>query len=116
MAVSPLWLELVKIHIFVLNGESYGQGLTTAQTVTISAVFGVGITTSALCLILPVTAYEPNAPHVSDRQSDVSELAGRLSVIATWHVGRLFHPQQNAGTTCSCAPSPAYGSKLSLIH
>ncbi len=51
MAVSPLWRELDNIHIFVLNGESYGQGLTTAQMLIVSAVFSVRIKTCDLTSI-----------------------------------------------------------------
>ncbi len=49
--MSPLWRELDSIHIFVLNEESYGQGLTTAQMLIVSAVFGVRIKTCDLTSI-----------------------------------------------------------------
>ncbi len=44
MVVSPLWRGLGNIHGFVLDVKSYRQGKATAQTPTVTAVFGVIIT------------------------------------------------------------------------
>ncbi len=44
MVVSPLWRGPGNIHGFILEGKSYRQEQATAQTLTVTAVFGVRIT------------------------------------------------------------------------